>query len=100
MEMRRHPFDPSNLPWGVSQRPFVPYRAGAKVYWAYQAGGRAARPIDNLGRVAKEGLCIRVFLFKFEVKLTSYIEYYNEAKYFNIHPYSWLFVGRAARYAR
>jgi hypothetical protein len=48
-EVRRHPFDPSNLPWAVSQCPFDPYRAGAKVYRAYQAGGRPApqttRPI-------------------------------------------------------
>jgi hypothetical protein len=51
MEVRRHLFDPSNLPWVVSQCPFDPYRAGAKVYRAgakiYRAGGRAARPIDN-----------------------------------------------------
>jgi hypothetical protein len=34
----------------ASQRPFDPYRAGAKVYRAYRAGGRpgqAARPTDN-----------------------------------------------------
>jgi hypothetical protein len=30
------------LPWAVSQCPFDPYRAGAKVYRAYQAGGRPA----------------------------------------------------------
>jgi hypothetical protein len=47
MEVHRRPFDPSNLPWAVSQCPFDPYRAGAKVYRAYRAGGRAARPTDN-----------------------------------------------------
>jgi hypothetical protein len=40
MEVRRHSFDPSNLPWVVSQCPFDPYRAGAKVYRAYRTGGR------------------------------------------------------------
>jgi hypothetical protein len=35
-EVRRRLFDPSNLPWVVSQCPFDPYRAGAKVY---RAGG-------------------------------------------------------------
>jgi hypothetical protein len=50
-EVRRRPFDPSNLPWTVSQCPFDPYQAGAKVYRAYWAGGRpgrAACPTDNL----------------------------------------------------
>jgi hypothetical protein len=42
MEVRRRPFDPSNLPWAVSQCPFDPYRAGAKVYRAYRAGQRPA----------------------------------------------------------
>jgi hypothetical protein len=43
--VRRRPFDPSDLPWAVSQCPFDPYRAGAKVYRpyrAYQAGRRPA----------------------------------------------------------
>jgi hypothetical protein len=48
-EVHWRPFDPSNLPWAVSQCPFDPYRAGAKVYWTYWAGGRAARPTDNPG---------------------------------------------------
>jgi hypothetical protein len=39
MVVRRHLFDPSNLPWAVSQCPFDPYRAGAKVY---RAGGQPA----------------------------------------------------------
>jgi hypothetical protein len=43
-EVRWHPFDPSDLPWAVSQRPFDPYRAGAKVYRVYQASGRAGSP--------------------------------------------------------
>jgi hypothetical protein len=30
------------LPWAVSQCPFDPYRAGAKVYWAYWAGWQPA----------------------------------------------------------
>jgi hypothetical protein len=57
MEVRRHLFDPSNLPWVVSQCPFDPYRAGAKVYRARAGAARAppppppppppARPIDN-----------------------------------------------------
>jgi hypothetical protein len=38
--VRRRLFDPSNLPWAVSQRPFDPYRAGAKVYRAYWADRR------------------------------------------------------------
>jgi hypothetical protein len=42
--VRRRPFDPSNLSWVVSQCPFDPYQAGAKVYWAYQAGRRAGGP--------------------------------------------------------
>jgi hypothetical protein len=42
MEVCRRPFDPSNLPWAVSQCPFDPYRAGAKVYRAYRTGGRPA----------------------------------------------------------
>jgi hypothetical protein len=42
MEVRRRPFDPSNLPWAVSQCPFDPYRAGAKVYRAYRTGGQPA----------------------------------------------------------
>jgi hypothetical protein len=42
MEVRRRSFDPSNLPWAVSQCPFDPYRAGAKVYRAYRTGGRPA----------------------------------------------------------
>jgi hypothetical protein len=42
MEVRRRQFDPSNLPLAVSQCPFDPYRAGAKVYRAYWAGGRPA----------------------------------------------------------
>jgi hypothetical protein len=50
-EVPECPFDPSNLPWVVSQCPFDPYWAGAKVYRAYRAGGRAggraARPTDN-----------------------------------------------------
>jgi hypothetical protein len=37
MEVRRRSFDPSNLPWAISQRPFDLYRAGAKVYRAYRA---------------------------------------------------------------
>jgi hypothetical protein len=32
--VRRRPFDPSNLPWAVSQCLFNPYWAGTKVYWA------------------------------------------------------------------
>jgi hypothetical protein len=32
----------SDLPWAVNQRPFDPYRVGAKVYWAYRASGRPA----------------------------------------------------------
>jgi hypothetical protein len=43
MEVCQHLFDPSDLPWAVSQCLFDPYRAGAKVYRAYRAGGRAAR---------------------------------------------------------
>ena len=39
-EVCERPFDPSDLPWAVSQCQFVPYWGGAKVYWAYQAGGR------------------------------------------------------------
>jgi hypothetical protein len=39
MEVRQRSFDPSDLPWMVGQRPFDPYRTGAKVYWAYRAGG-------------------------------------------------------------
>jgi hypothetical protein len=31
----------------ASQRPFDPYQAGAKVYRAYRAGGRAGGPTDN-----------------------------------------------------
>jgi hypothetical protein len=42
MEVRRRPFDPLHLPWAVSQCPFDPYQAGAKVYRAYQVGGRPA----------------------------------------------------------
>jgi hypothetical protein len=42
MEVRRRPFDPSNLPWAVSQCPFDPYGAGAKVYRAYWTGKRLA----------------------------------------------------------
>jgi hypothetical protein len=42
-EVRQRPFDPSNLPWAVSQCPFDPYQAGAKVYRAYRAGGRPAQ---------------------------------------------------------
>jgi hypothetical protein len=45
MEVRRRLFDPSNLPWAVSQCPFDPYWAGAKVYRAYQAGRRPAPQI-------------------------------------------------------
>jgi hypothetical protein len=41
-KVRRRPFDPSNLPWAVSQCPFDPYRAGAKVYQAYWADRRPA----------------------------------------------------------
>jgi hypothetical protein len=41
-EVRRRPSDPSNLPWVVNQRPFDPYRAGAKVYREYQANERPA----------------------------------------------------------
>jgi hypothetical protein len=38
----------SDLPWAVSQCPFDPYRAGAKVYRAYRAGRRPA-PQTTLG---------------------------------------------------
>jgi hypothetical protein len=48
-EVRRRPFDPSDLPWVVNQCSFDPYRAGAKVYRAYQAGGRPAAPQTTLG---------------------------------------------------
>jgi hypothetical protein len=48
-EVCRRPFDPSDLPWIVSQRLFDPYRVGTKVYPAYQMGGRAARLTDNPG---------------------------------------------------
>jgi hypothetical protein len=54
MEMHRRPFDPSNLPWAVNQRPFDPYQAGAKVYRKYRASRRprkVARPTDNPGRL-------------------------------------------------
>ena len=44
-EVCHHPFDPSNLPWAVSQCPFDPFWAGIKVYqadlvgrWAVQVG--------------------------------------------------------------
>jgi hypothetical protein len=30
--VRWRPFDPSDLPWAVSQCPFDPFRAGAKIY--------------------------------------------------------------------
>jgi hypothetical protein len=40
MEVRWCPFDPLDLPWAVSQRPFDPYQAGVKVYQAYRAGGQ------------------------------------------------------------
>jgi hypothetical protein len=50
MEVCQCPFDPSDLPWAVSQCLFDPYRAGTKVYRAYQAGRRAARPTDNPGK--------------------------------------------------
>jgi hypothetical protein len=64
MEVCRRLFDPSNLPWAVNQCPFDPYRAGAKVYRAYQAGGRAARPTNNLGTI-----------HGYNLYLTSYISY-------------------------
>jgi hypothetical protein len=44
-EVHRRPFDPSDLPWTVSQRPFDPYRLGTQVY---RVGGQAARPTNNL----------------------------------------------------
>jgi hypothetical protein len=49
MEVRRHPFDPSNLPWAISQCPFDPYLAGAKIYRVYRAGGRPAPQITLVG---------------------------------------------------
>jgi hypothetical protein len=52
-EVRQRPFDPSDFPWAVSQCPFDPYRADAKVYWAYRAGGWSALqttlPLGGLG---------------------------------------------------
>jgi hypothetical protein len=45
-EVRRRLFDPSNLPSAVSQCPFDPHWAGAKVY---RAGGRAGGPTHNPG---------------------------------------------------
>ena len=49
MEVRWRLFNPLDLPWAVSQCPFDPYQAGAKVYQAYRASGRATRPTNNLG---------------------------------------------------
>jgi hypothetical protein len=43
------PVWPFYLPWAVSQCPFDPYRAGAKVYRAYRAGGPPHRqPCSHL----------------------------------------------------
>jgi hypothetical protein len=49
-EVRRRPFDPSHLPWMVSQRPFDPYRAGAKVY---RAGGWPAPQTTLVPRLVR-----------------------------------------------
>jgi hypothetical protein len=52
MEVRRRLFDPSNLPWAVSQCPFDPYYAGVKVYRTYRTGGRPAPQTTLLPAVA------------------------------------------------
>jgi hypothetical protein len=43
-------FDPSDLPWVVSQCPLDPYRVGAKVY---RAGGRPHRQSCRLVDIAE-----------------------------------------------
>jgi hypothetical protein len=56
-EVHLRPFDPSNLPWAVSQCPFDPYWAGVKVYQAYRAGGQAGGPPHRQPCQAYAPLC-------------------------------------------
>jgi hypothetical protein len=60
-EVRRRPFNPSNLPWIVSQCPFDPYRADGKGLLGI-SGGRVAYPTENPAANGVDSVVYRDFV--------------------------------------